>query len=303
MPSLKILDASGVSLDMNLVQRIKNHLYYYKKIKVLDLSYCNLNDEMCNDLAVGIMKAKGLAKLYIAGNNMVKGLSSILYNLAFQPAIKFIDISNNQKCDKKETSTSLHKLVRMSQTVETIIDNNIPGLNNALTNDFYYAIGDNNNLSYLDLSYNGNLSNIVKLGTAIAFNALKNGSLSYLDISGCIDGHYNFNNFIKSMGISEDEHNEWYGFQFNSNISKDSPEYYNKIFHCNLQTLVLKDSKVEDADNINYENYMKIILNKSHNLDTLILDNCNHNKYFIDSIQKQLNLKIIYYISLFQIAE
>ena len=48
------------------------------------------------------------------------------------------------------------------------------------------------------------------LGTAIAFNALKNGSLSYLDISGCIDGHYNFNNFIKSMGISENDHNDWY---------------------------------------------------------------------------------------------
>ena len=112
MPSLKILDVSGVSLDMNLVQRIKNHLYYYKKIKILDLSYCNLDDQMCNDLADGIMKAKSLEKLYIAGNNMVKGLSSILYNLAFQPAIKFIDISNNKSCDKKETSISLQKKLK-----------------------------------------------------------------------------------------------------------------------------------------------------------------------------------------------
>ena len=45
------------------------------------------------------------------------------------------------------------------------------------------------------------------------------------------------------------------------------------------------------ADNINYENYMKIILNKSHNLDTLILDNCNHNKYFIDSISEAIKSK------------
>ena len=28
---------------------------------------------------------------------------------------------------------------------------------------------------------------------------------------------------------------------------KRFPEYYNKIFHCNLQTLIIKDSKVEDA--------------------------------------------------------
>ena len=43
---------------------------------------------------------------------MVKGLSSILYNLAFQPAIKFIDISNNKSCDKKETSISLQKKLK-----------------------------------------------------------------------------------------------------------------------------------------------------------------------------------------------
>ena len=105
------MDVSNVTLNLNNILRIRNHLYYYKKITVLDLSYCNLNDQMSNELADGIMKAKGLEKLYLQGNQMVKGLSNILYNLAFQPSIKVIDISDNQTCDKKETSISLHKLL------------------------------------------------------------------------------------------------------------------------------------------------------------------------------------------------
>ena len=45
-----------------------------------------------------------LEKLYISGNRMVRGLSNILYNLAFQPSIRIIDISSNTTCDKNETS-------------------------------------------------------------------------------------------------------------------------------------------------------------------------------------------------------
>ena len=115
---------------------------------------------MCNELSDGIMKAKCLEKLYIPGNKMTKGLSTILYNLAFQPSIKILDISNNKSCDLKETAISLFKLIKMSQTLETIIANNIPNFNGNLTNDFFNALGDNNNLLYLDLSQNGRISNI-----------------------------------------------------------------------------------------------------------------------------------------------
>ena len=158
LPSLKILDVSNINLDINSVLRIRNHLYYYKKITVLDLSYCNISDPLSNELADGIMKAKALEKLYLVGNKMVKGLSNILYNLAFQPSIKIIDVSNNQTCDRKETAISLHKFIKMSQTVNTIIANNIQNLNKELTKDFYSSLGDSNNLVYLDLSNNGNLT-------------------------------------------------------------------------------------------------------------------------------------------------
>jgi ubiquitin-protein ligase/Ran GTPase-activating protein (RanGAP) involved in mRNA processing and transport len=290
MPSLKILDVSNNQLNLNTILRIRNHLYYYKKIIVLDLSYCNLNDEMSNELADGIMKAKGLEKLYIAGNNMVKGLSNILYNLAFQPSIKIIDISDNKVCDKKETSISLHKLIKMSQTVDTIIANNIANFNKELTNEFYYALGDSNNLTYLDLHNNGIFSNVGNLGMSIGFNALKNGSLAYLDISNCGFNWDTFNNLIKGMKISENDHNKWYGFQFNSNIQKDTPEYFNKVFHCNLETFVFNGSNLYsninylDPKNANVENLMKTFLSESKKLDTLILNDNNFNKFFLDSM-------------------
>ena len=292
MPSLKILDVSGVSLDMNLIQRIKSHLYYYKKLKVLDLSNCNLTDEMCSELADGIMKAKALEKFYISDNKTIKGISNIIYNLAFQPSIKILDISNNDSCDKNETATSLYKFIKMSQSVETIIANNISGLNSCLTKEFFITLGDNNYLSYLDLSKNGDFRDLSQLSKAISFNALKNGALSYIDISNCIGDYHNLTNFITSMYISEEDHNEWYGFLFNSNITRESPEYYKRIFYCNLESLIIKEANLLCytnyllPSNANLENPVKMFINQSKKLDTLILDNCKVNKYFIDCISE-----------------
>ena len=304
MPSIKILDLSGVALDSHLIQRVKNHLYYYKKIRVLDLSYCKLDDNLCNELADGIMKAKSLEKLYFAGNNTNKGISSIIYNLAFQPAIKLIDISYNNTCDVVELASSLYKFIKMSQSIETIIANNIPQLNNSFTKDFYSTLGDNIYLTYLDLSNNGKFtsSNLNQFGMSIAFNSLKNGSLSYIDISYCVHNYSDFKGFINSMSISDSDHNDWYGFQFDSSIPKDKPEYYKKKFNCKLKSLIVKG--VDLYCHTNYllpinadaENPMKTLINESNNLDTLIFNNGVVNKYFIDSISLAMKKpnKIVY---------
>ena len=303
LPYLKILDVSNITLDINSVLRIRNHLYYYKKITVLDLSYCKLSDVLSNELADGIMRAKALEKLYLDGNNLVKGLSNILYNLAFLPSIKVIDISFNQNYNRKETAVSLYKFIKMSQTVHTIIANNIQNLNTELSKDFLYSLGDSNNLIYLDLSNNGSFLNIANLGMAISFNALKNGALSYLDISYCGIVLNSFNSFIGGMKVSENDHNNWYGFQFNSNIQKENAEYFNKVFHCNLETLIINGSNF--ISNINYfdpqysnvENSMKTFLTESPKLETLILNNCTFNKNFLeafaDALRSKNNLKYL----------
>jgi Ran GTPase-activating protein (RanGAP) involved in mRNA processing and transport len=185
----------------------------------------------------------------------------------------------------------------MSQTVNTIIANNFQNLNKELTKDFYTSLGDSNNLVYLDLSNNGNFSNVPNLGMAISFNALKNGALSYLDISNCGFNFDTFNNLIKGMKISEDEHNKWYGFQFNANIQKETPEYFNKIFHCNLETFVFNGSNFYsnvnylDPKNANVENLMKTFLTESPKLETLILNDNNFNKFFLDAFADALRTK------------
>ena len=185
----------------------------------------------------------------------------------------------------------------MSQTVETIIANNINGLNKELSNDFYYALGDSNNLVYLDLSKNGVFSNLKNLGMALSFNALKNGSLSYLDISYCGINIDQFKNFLQGLKVSENDHNKWYGYQFNTNILKDAPEYFNQKFHCNLETLVFNGNNLYetinylDPKNANVENLMKTFITESPKLNTLIFCDNNFNKYFLDSIAEALREK------------
>ena len=185
----------------------------------------------------------------------------------------------------------------MSQTVDTIIANNISSLNRELLSDFYYALGDSNNLVYLDLGKNGVFSNLANLGMALSFNALKNGSLSYLDISFCGINIDQFKNFMQGLKVSENDHNKWYGYQFDTNILKDTPEYFNRKFHCNLETLVFNGNNLYetinylDPKNANVENLMKTFITQSPKLNTLILCDNNFNKYFLDSLAEALREK------------
>ena len=294
LPNLKVLDLENVKLDKNASLRIRNHLYYYRKIVVLNVNGCGINDDMAKEIADGIMKAKSLEKLYIANNNMNKGLSSFLYNLAFQPSIKVIDISKNNSCDKIETANSLYKLLKMSQTIEYLICSDISSLNNSLKEDFFSSLGDSNSLCYLDLSSSGSFNNIKLLGNAISFNALKNGSLKYVDISFTSLNYSFLINLIQSIEVCESDHVSWYGFQLNTNIQKESHEYYKKSFNCNLETLILKGTNlktfenINDIKNVNFINHFKTLLNKSKKLDTLILDFCIINKYFFDILTNAL---------------
>lgn len=303
LPSLKYLDLSNVRLDLNTSLRIRNHLYYYKIIEVLDLSGTQLNENMAKEIADGIMKAKALEKIYLCDTKTTKGLSNILYNLAFQPKIKVVDISNNTTCDKKETATALYKLLKMSQTIETLIFTHIPSFNEELTKDFFYALGDSNSLIYLDLSFSGRIPSINLLGNAVAFNALKNGSLKHLGMAEAISTYDTLKIFIDTMEICESDHFAWYGFQFNTNIAKDSRAYLEKTFYCKLQYLdISKGSRmcyvnINDIKNIKEENPLKKLLSQSKNLESIILSNISTNKYFLDMLTNALyaenSLKIL----------
>lgn len=66
----------------------------FKNISELDISYCNLNSSKAKDIADGLMRAKKLEILKFNNNPSISnGADSIIYNLAFSPKIRHIDMS------------------------------------------------------------------------------------------------------------------------------------------------------------------------------------------------------------------
>jgi ubiquitin-protein ligase/Ran GTPase-activating protein (RanGAP) involved in mRNA processing and transport len=298
LPNLKVLDLTNTALDINSALRIRNHLYYFKTLEVLNLSNCKLGDEMAKEIADGIMKAKSLEKIYLDKNELVKGLANILYNLAFQPSLKLIDISENNKADVKETSVALYKLIKMSQSLNTLICRSIPNLLNNLTSEFFYSLGDNSSLSYLDISLCGTLSDSYTkyLGQAVAFNALKKGALNTLLLRGIDITYPKFCEFINSLEVSESLHFTWYGTLFNSNILKDSKEYYEKKFNCSLVNLDLGSNSLTTLININdlkiqNVNHFRLMLERCNTLRNISFAKSTLNRNFIDMIANALLYK------------
>ena len=67
------------------------------------------------------MRAKQL-EIFKASNNPSMGtaMNTIIYNLAFSPKIKLLDLSNN-KGTNHDTAEALYKLLKISGAIETLI--------------------------------------------------------------------------------------------------------------------------------------------------------------------------------------
>ena len=105
---------------------------------------------------------------------MGNGCKAILYNLAFSPKIKHIDISG-LKTGNAEVAEALYKLIKISGGIETLLLRKT-GVQKFLTEDFYKALGENKTLKYLNLDHDSSQDPAL-MGKAIAMNAYKNGSL------------------------------------------------------------------------------------------------------------------------------
>jgi len=273
--------------------RIRNHLYYYKTIEVLIMDNCNVNDNMAKEIADGIMKAKSLEKISLRSNRMTGGLASILYNLAFQPSLKYVDISQNTTLNLKETSNSLYKLIKMSQSLETLIIKGIPNLiqDLAATNDFFNSLGDNSSLKHLDFSQSGGFTDqsIKNLAVALAFNHKKNGALTKLNLGSTGLTYQMLTNFIEHMMVSEETHFQWYGSSFNTSILKDSKEYFEKHFFCKINVLDISSSDLKTYININDlktnpKNIFRNLFEQNPHLEVLNISNCQINKFFVEML-------------------
>ena len=132
------------------------------------------------------MRAKQLEILNLANNpRMASKVSTVIYNLAFSPKIRHINLSDlcSSNADMAE---AVMKLIKISGAIEVLNLRNTK-VEAHLSADFYEALGENKTLKYLNLDTTTTLtssSNIQLLGKAVAMNAYRNGALEGLSLVG-----------------------------------------------------------------------------------------------------------------------
>ena len=176
------------------------------------MSNTSLGVDTAKEIADGLMRAKQLEIFKCEKNiSMGKTIDMIIYNLAFSPKIKFIDLQSAGTVSK-DTAEVLYKLLKISGAIESIIINHT-GVSNFLTEDFFKALGENKTLVYLNIDEKASVAGAAQLmlGRAIAMNAYKNGSLSGVSMRNWIPSYASAESFFNYMKISDQDHEYWYG--------------------------------------------------------------------------------------------
>jgi len=88
---------------------------------------------------------------------------------------------------------SLHKLLRITGSLEVLNCSHLGKLNENLTKDFFVSLGEAKTLRILNLNNSGQIKSAADLGKSVAFNAKKNGSLEQLFFESC---ELNYQNFV-----------------------------------------------------------------------------------------------------------
>lgn len=120
-PNLIVVDLSHNTIGLPEAKAVGKILADFKDIRELNLSSCNLSVDKTKLIADGLMRAKRLEIIKLRGNtSMGIGLNNIIYNLAFSPKIRHIDISDVNKTDTN-TAEALYKLLKISGAIEVLI--------------------------------------------------------------------------------------------------------------------------------------------------------------------------------------
>lgn len=230
----------------NAMKVLSNILVNLKDVQEVELIKCSLDQEKCKILADALMRMKKLRIFRLnTQKGLGQGLASIIYNLSFSPQLTMLDLGDivisgtrGVTNDINETVISLCKLLKISTSIEVLKLNNVNGLNTVIHKDFWTALGDCKSLRVLDISKSGDLSSKIRdLGTAVAFNAKRKGSLAYLNLTGTISNSATINNLYWGMNISEYDEEQWYGDP--NKLAKMIAGNYQKAFYNNLKALQL----------------------------------------------------------------
>lgn len=167
------------------------------------MTNCGLNTTTVKDIADGLMRAKQLEMIKLAKNPLMgKSVNTVIYNLAFSPKIKFIDLEGMKGTDA-DTAEALYKLLNISGSIETL-NLRHASVNSQLREDFYKAVGQNKTLKYLNVSLETeSCSYIAYMGKAVAMNAKQKGNLKGLVMNNWFVNYNSMIQFLYSMKISE----------------------------------------------------------------------------------------------------
>lgn len=263
----------------NAVKVLSNILINIKNLEEVVLNKCGLDEPKCKILADALMRMK---KLRIFKINMQKGLgqgiSAIIYNLSFNPNLVLLDLGEisiearrgGGVVNINETIVSLYKMLKISASIEILKLNNIFGLNNSFTREFWMALGECKSLRVLDISHSGDLSSKIRdLGCAIAFNAKKKGCLSYVNLTGTINNSTTISNLYDGMNISDYDDEQWYGDP--NKLAKMIAGNYQKTYFNNLKALQLDECKNLNP-NFVLANYNKLVNKKEPEYVKILAD-------------------------------
>jgi len=251
-PSLIVLDFSNNKISTADAKAIGKVLTDFRNIRELNMNNSNLDHTTTKEIADGLMRAKQL-EVFKAANNtgMATSVKTILYNLAFSPRIRHVDISDMGSADA-EVAEALYKLIKISGAIEILILKNT-GVNRYLTEDFYKAIGENKTLQYLNLDFTQATNNGM-LGKAVAMNAYKNGALTSLSIMQFYSNNAYLQGFLMNMSISVKDHEKWYGEEKIAN--KMEKEDLKKHTYCNLKFCNMGQNTISGMP-FNYKKILK----------------------------------------------
>jgi Ran GTPase-activating protein (RanGAP) involved in mRNA processing and transport len=292
---------------------ISKMILTHKNLRILNLTNCNMAVDQAKDIADGLMRAKQLEVLNISKNNSLgpQGLTSIIYNLAFSPKLRTLDISGTSLTSNLTNLTeALYKLLRISASLEILNLSNCGSLNAYLPEQFFVALGEVRTLKSLDLANSGrfNSSHCTYMGKAIAFNARKDNSLEFVNFDGGVLGSYSqVNSMFEAMNVSEADHETWYGDS--AKVSKMSGNDFEKVFYNNLRNFQINGTSMNSG--FNHQTWKKgynpqdpalvKFLARSKNITNVQLKQCSINEKDADLLALALDPTRVNFASKIQV--
>lgn len=259
LPKLVSLDLENSNMLLMKEKKLANIIIVsHPNIRELRIVSSAHHDAIAKGIADGLMRAKKLEYLEFRSNSCTKGITNLLYNLAFAPKLAVLDLSGNGIFDQANFVENLQKLISISGSIEYLNLGNLQVFHKFQA-DMFKAIGENTSLKYLDLTNTNNLNqtqNIPNLAHAIAINARNKGAIEELFLGRVLAGHDSYLMFVNNLWTSTYFEERWYGDTYKAD--KMAGEEREKKFLCNLKTLDLSNANIV-CPGFNYEKYMKQI--------------------------------------------